>query len=148
MAATVMTGDVVYNWRDPLVVEHYPEAGATAWNTAVPIWALISRPLDPTLVTTQTFKVEQVGDGVVPGTLGVQTTTFAPYPDTAVLPYITGTLVIFTPTTTLSQYQSYTVTLIASGYKDEVTMRANYTWTFGGQPFSLYLPLVMRNYTP
>jgi len=145
----VMTlNDVVYNWRDPLVVEHYPEAGATAWNTAQPIWALISRPLDPTLVTTQTFKVEQVGDGVVPGTLGVQTTTFAPYPDTAVLPYITGALVIFTPTTTLSQYQSYTVTLIASGYKDEVTMRANYTWTFGGQPFSLYLPLVMRNYTP
>jgi len=145
---TMLVEDVVYNWRDPLVVEHYPVAGATTWNIAQPVWALISRPIDPARVTPATFVVEQAGDGVVPGTLGVQTTTFDPYPDTAMLPYITGSLVVFTPTTTLSQQQSYTVTLVASGYHDDVDMRANYVWTFGGQPLYIYLPLVMRNYTP
>ena len=140
--------DVVYNWRDPLVVEHYPAAGATTWETAQPLWALISRPLDPARVTPATFVVERVGDGVVPGALGVQTTTFDPYPDTAMLPFITGSLVVFTPTTALNLHQSFTVTLIATGYHDEVDMQANYAWTFGGQPLYIYLPLVMRNYTP
>jgi len=144
----MLVEDVVYNWRDPLVVEHYPAAGAPTWDTATPIWALISRPIDPTRVTTATFVVEQAGDGVVPGMLAVQATTFDPYPDTAVLPYLTGSLVVFTPTTALNLNQEYTVTLIASGYREEVDMRANYTWTFGGPPPALYLPLVMRSYTP
>jgi glycosidase len=145
----VMTlNDVVYNWRDPLVVEHFPAAGATAWDTAQPIWALISRPILPTRVTTETFVVERGGSGDVPGTLEVRATTFDPYPDTAVLPYISGALVVFTPTTALNLHQSYTVTLVASGYHEEVDMQANYVWTFGGQPLFIYLPLVMRNYTP
>ncbi|MGC9394137.1 MAG: alpha-amylase family glycosyl hydrolase [Anaerolineae bacterium] len=144
----MLVEDIVYNWRDPLVVDHYPAAGATTWDTAEPIWALISRPIDPARVTDVTFVVEQGGDGVVSGTLGVQTTTFDPYPDTAVLPYITGTLVMFTPTTALSLDQNYAVTLVASGYHDDVDMRANYVWTFGQQTLYIYLPLIMRTYTP
>ncbi len=145
----VMTlNDVVYNWRDPLVVTHYPEAGATVWNTAQPLWALISRPINPTRVTTTTFVVERVGAGVVPGALEVRPTTFDPYPNTAVLPYLTGSLVVFTPTTMLNLHHEFTVTLVASGYLDDVTMRANYIWTFGGQPLRIYLPLVLRNSTP
>ncbi len=143
----MLVEDVVYNWRDPLVVEHYPAANATTWNTAQPIWALISRPLDAARVTASTFMVERTNDGVVAGALGVRSTTFAPYPDTAVLPYLTGTLVVFTPTTTLATANEYKVTLVKTGYHDEVDMQANYVWTFGTSTRFLYLPLVMRVYT-
>ncbi|HOT93491.1 MAG TPA: alpha-amylase family glycosyl hydrolase [Anaerolineae bacterium] len=144
----VMTvNDVVYNWRDPLVVEHFPAAGATTWDTAQPIWALISRPIDPTRVTTTTFVVEEVNGGVIPGTLAVRATTFPPYPDDSVLSSIPGTLVVFTPTTTLATSKQYRVTLIASGYHEEVDMQANYVWTFGAAEHFLYLPLVMRAYS-
>ncbi|HQE92394.1 MAG TPA: alpha-amylase family glycosyl hydrolase [Anaerolineae bacterium] len=142
----MLVEDVVYNWRDPLVVEHYPEADATTWDTGQPIWALISRPIDPARVTASTFVVEQVDNGVVPGALGVRATTFDPYPDTAMLPYLSGSLVFFTPTTALTTSNQYRVTLVAGGYHDEVDMQANYAWTFGLSERVLYLPLVMRVY--
>ncbi|MBN2392052.1 MAG: hypothetical protein JXR84_15090, partial [Anaerolineae bacterium] len=111
----MLVEDVVYNWRDPLVVEHYPAAGATAWDTGQPIWALISRPIDPTRVTTATFTVTQDEVGAVTGTLDVQRTNFEPYPDTSVLPVLTGTLVLFTPTVSLTTTQYYQVLLTPSG---------------------------------
>ncbi len=144
----IMTvNDVVYNWRDPLVVEHFPAAGATTWDTAQPIRALISRPIDPTRVTATTFVVEQVDGSLIPGTLEVKAQAFEPYPDASVLPEIPGTLVVFTPTTALVTSRQYRVTLVASGYHDDVDMQANYVWTFGTPKQFLYLPLVMRAYT-
>ncbi|MFN2285101.1 MAG: PKD domain-containing protein, partial [Anaerolineae bacterium] len=128
----VMTlNDVVYNWRDPLVVEHYPVADATTWDTTQPIWALISRPIDPTRVTAATFAVTQDGVGAVAGTLGVQGANFDPYPDTSMLPVLTGTLVLFTPTVSLTITQYYQVLLTPSGYHDDVDMQTAYSWAFG-----------------
>ena len=138
--------DVVYNWRDPLVVEHYPAANATTWDTSMPIDALISRPIDPTRVTHDTFVVENNRGGVISGTLAVQTATFPPEPDTLMLSIITGTRVIFTPTVALTTTEGYQVTLIRTGYHEEVTMQSNYIWSFGSPRNYIYLPLITRNY--
>ena len=141
----MLVGDVVYNWRDPLVVNHFPGADATTWNTALPINALVSRPINPANVDATTFVVADADGTVVSGTIGVLLTTFAPEPDTSVLPVITGTRVIFTPTTTLITTRGYAVTMIADGYHDDVDMQANYMWTFGASSYKIYLPLIMRS---
>ena len=87
--------------------------------------------------------------GYTPGSVGkllVMTALFDPYPDTSVLPHITGTLVIFTPTIPLTTTQGYQVTMVSTGYHEEVDMQMDYIWTFGDQTRYIYLPLVMRNY--
>ncbi len=143
--------DVVYNWRDPLVVAHYPAADAITWDVAAPITVTLSRPLDASLVTTATFVVEDVADGTaLAGTLSVTSTRFVPHAALTPTYEVTGTCVIFAPTSPLTTATAYRVTLVADGYRDPsegVSMQANYVWTFGQAitRYALYLPLVVRN---
>ncbi|MBN1874645.1 MAG: hypothetical protein JXA33_10480 [Anaerolineae bacterium] len=140
----LLVDDVVYNWRDPLVITHFPEADATSWDTSLPINVLVSRAINPDNVDDTTFIVKNSEGTVVAGEIEAFATTFDPEPDTLVLPYIPGTRVIFTPTTALTTTMGYEVTMIANGYHDDVDMRANYIWSFGTPPVKIYLPIIMR----
>ncbi|MBN2007417.1 MAG: Ig-like domain-containing protein [Anaerolineae bacterium] len=143
----MLVEDVVYNWRDPLVIETSPENGAATWNTAEPVRALVSRPIDAGRVTSQTFAVAEQGTPIT-GVLGIETTNFNATPPSAAAPVLTGTWVIFTPTVPLTTTGSYAVTMVRTGYHDDVDMQNNYTWSFGVAipQFHLYLPLVMRSH--
>ncbi len=142
----MLVENVVYNWRDPLVVEHYPADGATTWDTTEPVQVLVSRPIDAGRVTSQTFAVASQGAPIA-GVLGIMTTNFDAIPDSVVLPVLTGTLITFTPTVPMTTSTGYTVNMIGTGYHDDVDMQSNYTWSFGVavEQFRVYLPLVMRN---
>jgi len=141
----MLVEDVVYNWRDPLVIETYPLAGATTWDTGEPVHALVNRPLNAGRITSQTFTVASQGVPVA-GALEIVTTHFDATPTSPSAPVLTGTLIIFTPTVPMTTSLGYTVNMISTGYHDEVDMQNNFTWSFGvavGQ-FRVYLPVVMR----
>jgi autotransporter-associated beta strand protein len=130
----MVVNNVIHNWRDPLVIDHYPAAGGTDWDVNAPITVTFNRNLKTTLINTATFAVEGLAAGPVAGDFG-----FAQHVDTAVDDIygtinITGTIVTFTPTTALSLDDGYAVTLDAAGFVEEVSMRRDYTWMFGTFP--------------
>ena len=137
--------DTVHNWRDPLVVATYPEEGALAWNVTRPISATFNRELQTTLVNSTTFILTDFFDGTVYSgtfTFGQQVTPFTdPIFGSG---NITGTVVLFTPTTPLTTTNGYLVALTKEGYVDEVPMQSDYVWDFGVRQF--YLPLVFKSY--
>jgi len=124
ITGAMTANDVVYNWRDPLVVAVNPPNGATSFSPGGPITAAFSRGLAPATVNATTVLVN---DGAVIGTVG----------------YVSPT-VYFTPTAPLDPHGYYRVRL-TSGIKDaedNIPLQREYTWEFGWQ--RLYLPLVAR----
>ena len=132
---TMTVEDVVYNWRDPLVVAVSPAPGATSFDPADPITATLNRALAPTTVTPLTVRVN---DGAVTGTVGYIGPTAG-----------VSATVLFTPAVPLNPYGFYQVRL-TTGLKDAedgVSLQREYVWEFGWR-WRLYLPLVMRNARP
>lgn len=123
--------DVVYNWRDPLVVAVFPAPGATVFPVDGPITATFSRALDPTAMTTRTV---WVNGGAVTGTIGY-------LPPTAGV----SATVLFTPVVSLDPHGRYRVELTA-GLQDAeegIPLQRPVAWEFGG--WQVYLPVVMRH---
>jgi hypothetical protein len=114
--------DTVYNWRDPIVMSHFPANGATLFNATQPITVAFNRILNTTFITEATFIVSNTTQGVAyPGTFSFSQDTSQPY--------ITSTIVSFTPNAPLPG-GDYTVFLKKSGYVDEGPMQQNYQWNF------------------
>ncbi|MFN3763167.1 MAG: Ig-like domain-containing protein, partial [Anaerolineae bacterium] len=110
---TMTVTDVVYNWRDPLVVAVSPAPGATSFSPTGPITATFSRALDPTTVTSQTVRVN---GGAVTGTVAWVSPT-----------------VLFTPAVPLNPHGRYQVRL-TRGQKeaeDGVALQREVVWEFG-----------------
>ena len=122
-ATGIMTvTDTVYNWRDPIVMSHFPANNATQFNAAQPITVAFNRMLNTTFITAATFIVSNTTQGVAyPGSFS--------FGQHLPAPYITGTVVSFTPDAPLPGGQ-YQVRLLAAGYVDEGPMQQNYEWTF------------------
>ncbi len=123
--------DVVYNWRDPLVVAVFPAPGATVFPTAGPITATFNRALDPATVTTLTVRVN---GGAVTGTVGYLTPTAG-----------VSATVLFTPAVSLNPHGRYRVELTAGlrDAEDGIPLQRPVAWEFGWQ--QVYLPVVMRH---
>jgi len=122
--------DIVYNWRDPLVVSVYPPAGATSFEASGPITATFSRGLDPTTVDASSVLVN---GGAVTGSVG----------------YVSPT-VYFTPALPLDPAGYYQVQLTTAirDLEDGIPLQRAYLWSFGRPPagYTVYLPLVLRSY--
>jgi hypothetical protein len=127
--------DVVYNWRDPLVVAVSPAPGATSFNPSGPITATFNRDLNPATVTTGTVRVN---GGAVTGTVGYISPTAG----------ISAT-VLFTPAVPLDPRGFYRVQLTTGlrDAEDGVPLQREFVWEFGWR-WRVYLPLVMRNWKP
>ena len=114
--------DTVHNWRDPIVMSHFPANNATQFNATQPITVAFNRLLNTTFITAATFIVSNTTQGVAyPGAF-----SFSQHQPAS---YITGTVVSFTPNAPLPGGQ-YQVTLIPAGYVDEGPMQQPYQWTF------------------
>jgi glycosidase len=133
-ATGIMTiTDTVYNWRDPIVMSHFPADGATQFNAAQPITVAFNRMLNTTFITEATFIVSNTTQGVAyPGTFSFSQDTSRPY--------ITSTIVSFTPNAPLPG-GDYTVFLNKSGYVDEGPMQQNYQWSFDVAGIDLVTPV-------
>ncbi len=123
--------DVIYNWRDPLVVSVYPPGGATTFDPNDPITATFSRGLDPSTVNTATVLVN---GGAVTG----------------VVTYVSPT-VRFQPGAPLDPQRYYQVEL-GTGIREEsegIPLQRTYPWAFGRPPvlYRIHLPLVLRGYS-
>jgi glycosidase len=132
---TMTVTDVVYNWRDPLVVAVSPAPGATSFNPSGPITATFNRALNPATVTTETVRVN---GGAVTGTVGYISPTAG----------ISAT-VLFTPAVPLDPRGFYRVQLTTGlrDAEDGVPLQREFVWEFGWR-WRVYLPLVMRNGRP
>ena len=121
--------DVVYNWRDPLVVSVFPAPEATVFPTGGPITATFNRALAPASVTSATVRVL-----ALPGGTAV----------TGTVAWVSPT-VYFTPSLPLERYGRYRVELTAGlrDAEDNVPLQRLVAWEFGWR--RVYLPLVLRN---
>ncbi len=123
----VMTHEVtVYNWTDPVVAEAYPAADASVWDTARPISVTFSHQLDLTKINSSTLTLVDSRGQTYTGTFG--------FDEIIEAPYVTKTVMIFTPTVPLTTTRRYTVTLNRTGYVATAsgsTMQENAVWSFG-----------------
>jgi len=121
--------DVVYNWRDPLVVAVYPPSGTTAFSPSIVITATFSRALDPATVDTSSVLLN---GGAVTGTVG----------------YISPT-VYFTPAAPLDPAIDYHVELTTDiqDADESIPLQRASSWAFGEPEedlYSIYLPMVLK----
>jgi hypothetical protein len=131
-ATGVMTvTDTAHNWRDPIVLSHFPADGATLLNATQPITVAFNRQLNTTHITTSTF--------VVTNTLGETYTGAFSFEQHFPAEYITGTVVTFTPSRALAGGQ-HQVTLVPAGYVDEGPMQQTYRWSFNVAGISFVTP--------
>ena len=131
-ATGVMTvTDTAHNWRDPIVLSHFPADGATLLNATQPITVAFNRQLNTTHITTSTF--------VVTNTLGETYTGAFSFEQHFPTEYITGTVVTFTPSRALAGGQ-HQVTLVPAGYVDEGPMQRTYRWSFNVAGISFVTP--------
>ena len=122
-ATGIMTvTDTVYNWRDPIVMSHFPADGALVLNNTQPITVAFNRMLNTTYITGSTFIVTNTVGEIYMGTFRLSGSSLPAQ-------YITGTVVTFTPNRPLAGGQ-YQVTLVPAGYVDEGPMQQPYRWTF------------------
>ncbi|MGC9357513.1 MAG: carbohydrate-binding module family 20 domain-containing protein, partial [Anaerolineae bacterium] len=149
-ATGVMTvTDAVHNWKDPLVIETYPLDKALAWDTTRPVSVTFNHLLDDSFINTTTFTLTNFSTGtIVDGTFGFDEKSFTSYSDPVFgSGLITGTVVLFTPTTPLSTTHGYQVFLASEGYvgteNEGIGMQADYGWDFGIRRY--YMPLLFRS---
>lgn len=119
--------DVVYNWRDPLVVTVFPAPGARDFPINGPITATFNRPLNPASVTTATVLVN---GGAVTGLVGYSQ---------AVSPTI-----FFTPAVPLLGSYRVQLTTGLRDAEDSIPMQREFVWEFGR--WQVYLPLVLKTH--
>jgi uncharacterized repeat protein (TIGR01451 family) len=136
---TMMVQNQVYNWRDPLVIDHLPATDATTWDVSSPISVTFSRMLDTGNIDDSVFVLEEQGGDIITGTFGFDQWVEVFGDPMFGTVHVTGTVVLVTPTVMLQTDQGYQVTLIKEGYVDDVTMRTDYAWTFGATAPILHL---------
>ncbi|MBN1260747.1 MAG: Ig-like domain-containing protein, partial [Anaerolineae bacterium] len=136
-ATGVMTiTNTIHNWRDALVMMHYPPADAVNWEVTRPISVTFNRELDQSLVNSGTFTLTDHTAGVViPGVFAFEQVIF-PYDDPVFgSGVVTGTTVLFTPDTQLATTNYYEVYLTREGYTGTQNgggmLREDYNWWFG-----------------
>ncbi|MGC9397546.1 MAG: alpha-amylase family glycosyl hydrolase [Anaerolineae bacterium] len=133
-ATGVMTvTDTVHNWRDPIVIDHYPAVDAATWTVSRPISVTFNRPLDTSRVNTSTFKLEGGGHAHIDGEFGFAQTVETHSDPVYGTVNVTGTLILYTPTLTLDPAHGYTIALLKAGYYDDTEMRSDYIWSFGAE---------------
>jgi hypothetical protein len=138
---TQVLSDTVHYWRDPLVIDHEPAAGATGVEPSVSISVTLSRYLDPTTINA--------------GNLVLSSGTATPTLDIGFFYHteMTATTILMTPTVLLAEDTLYTVTL-KTGLRgtqadnEGVALQRPYAWYFEtvGPPTQYYyLPVVLEN---
>jgi hypothetical protein len=148
-ATGVMTlTDTVHNWRDPIVMDHYPPADAATWTITRPISVTVNRQIDTTRVNTTTFMLEGSRYGHVDGEFGFEPTMETHQDPIYGTVNITGTQILYTPTITLDPIQKHTVTLLATGFYDDTEMRSDYIWSFGTMDHHYYFPIIFKDWKP
>ncbi len=140
--------DTVHNWRDPIVVDHYPPSEAATWTITRPISVTVNRQIDTTRVNTTTFVLEGSRYGQVGGEFGFALTMATHQDPVYGTVTITGTQILYTPTLTLDPIQKHTVTLLAAGFYDDTAMRSDYVWSFGTMEHYYWLPVVFKDGMP
>ncbi len=120
---TQLLADIVYYWRDPLVISHYPANGATGIDTSGAVTATLSRYLDPVTLTGANLVLS---NGVSTPTLAI---TYYYHTE------MTATTIIVTPTTPLDDLALYTMTLKTgitglNADNGSAAMARAYSWNF------------------
>jgi hypothetical protein len=135
---TQLLADTVHYWRDPLVIDHDPAAGATDVPTDTVLRVTLSRFLDPATITA---------DNMV---LSGATVDIGYFYHTE----MTATTIFMTPTAALDPGTFYTVTLKTGlaglGWDNEgIALQRPYEWSFrtaGAAMRHIYLPVVLKQY--